>query len=133
MRNSALLHSALYTGSGTRRRNGLSSNDEWKMNPQGGTRGGASNLEKRSPRDRRGPSADFAGRANDYAQGAERSASGYRGGSAPLIVNYSPNVTLADASPGDMERRLVEAIGRHGSDLVRILNREMEKRQRAGF
>ncbi|MBF6559137.1 MAG: hypothetical protein IVW56_02520 [Candidatus Binataceae bacterium] len=48
-------------------------------------------------------------------------------------MNYSPTVTLFDAPPGEMERRLVEAIGRHGSDLVRVLNREMEKRRRAGF
>jgi len=132
-RHTARLRSAFYVKGDALHENGLSSDREWRINRQRRTSVEAWDLANRSARDHRRPSGYSGGGANDYLAGGERSASGYRAESVPLIVNYSPTVTLSDAPPGEMERRLVEAIGRHGSDLVRVLNQEMEKRRRAGF
>ncbi len=132
-RHAARLGSAVYAKGGAPHGNGVSSDREWRSNRLRRNRVEAWDLDNRFARDYRRPNEYSSGGANDYLKGRERSASGYRGESVPLIVNYSPTVTLFDAPPGEMERRLVEAIGRHGSDLVRVLNREMEKRRRAGF
>jgi hypothetical protein len=51
----------------------------------------------------------------------------------PLVVNYSPSVSFSATAADDIERRVTEAIGRHGGDLVRVLRRELEKRRRTEF
>jgi hypothetical protein len=55
-------------------------------------------------------------------------------GSRPVVVNFSPTVVLqGGGDPGDLERRVVQAIGRHSHEIVRIVARELQLQRRAAF
>ena len=54
--------------------------------------------------------------------------------SRPVVVNFSPTVVLqGGGDPGELERRVVQAIGRHSHELVRIVARELQLQRRAAF
>lgn len=51
-----------------------------------------------------------------------------------VVVNYSPTVVINGASEiPDLDRRVVEAISRHGHELAQIIDRELAMRQRSIF
>jgi hypothetical protein len=72
-----------------------------------------------------------------HAASAAKSANFGKGaveGSTPVVVNFSPTVVLQGGmDPGDLERRVVQAIGRHSHELVRIVARELQSQRRAAF
>ncbi|GEM_PF-6305459 len=72
-----------------------------------------------------------------HAASAIRSATSRMGaieGSRPVVVNFSPTVVLqGGGDPGDLERRVVQAIGRHSHEIVRIVARELQLQRRAAF
>jgi hypothetical protein len=54
--------------------------------------------------------------------------------SAPLILNFSPTITITgDARADDLDNRILEAIEHYGRDIVRIVNRELQTQRRASF
>ncbi len=55
-------------------------------------------------------------------------------GSGSILVNFSPTVVLqGGVESGELERRVVEAIGRHSHELIRIVSRELQSQRRAAF
>lgn len=54
--------------------------------------------------------------------------------SPPMVINFSPTVVVhGGTDAGDLERRVVQAIGRHSHELIRILTRELQQRSRTAF
>jgi len=51
----------------------------------------------------------------------------------PIVVNYTPNVTMENRGEQGLERRLLEVLERHGYELAEVLRREAAKRQRGEF
>jgi hypothetical protein len=55
-------------------------------------------------------------------------------GTASILVNFAPTVVLqSGADLGELERRVIQAIGRHSHELVRIISRELQSKRRAAF
>jgi hypothetical protein len=55
---------------------------------------------------------------------------------APIVINYSPNVTIHAQDAGDDEalaRRVMEVLERHGRELHQVLARDLVRRQRTEF
>jgi hypothetical protein len=65
---------------------------------------------------------------------AARSQARAGGMSPPMVVNFSPTVALhGGTDEGEFERRVVQAIGHHSHELVRIVTRELRQRLRTAF
>ncbi|MGH7932270.1 MAG: hypothetical protein ACREQN_03775 [Candidatus Binataceae bacterium] len=51
-----------------------------------------------------------------------------------LTLNYSPTVIIRDSDgAADLDRRVIEALRRHGHDLLQTLSRELTQRSRTRF
>lgn len=60
-------------------------------------------------------------------------AAGASGG--PLALHYSPQITVHSAAgdPAALKKVIVDTLGEHAHDLVRVLDRELAKRNRTKF
>ena len=64
--------------------------------------------------------------------GTARTGSAATGVSAAAVVNFAPSIVINGAmEPNELGRRVIEAIGRHSHELVRIITRELQSKRRA--
>lgn len=55
------------------------------------------------------------------------------GGVPSVTINYSPSLVLSEPARTDSDRKLLDILGRHGHEMLEMLQRELKKRARTEF
>jgi len=60
---------------------------------------------------------------------------GFAAGAAagPIVVNYSPTITIAGATPADARKAVLEALREHEYEFGKMVDRVISNRQRSEF